>query len=585
VRVLQRWGDSGEVSYRRGSTGHIGKYGVTVAGRLWPLFFLVVLVPLVATCARWTGVKRPRNVILIAVDTLRQDHLGCYGYGRGNSRTIDHLAERGVRFTQARTAVPLTLPSFTTIFTSTYPLTHMVRQNETYSLNDSVTTMTEVFKGAGFKTMAVIGSAALASRYGLNQGFDGYDDEFGPLEGKRVGSIPAPSKQGPVTRRRAKEVVDRAVDWLEVNSEGPFFLFLHFFDPHLPYDTPEKLPMDGYGEEELPTWAYDSEIASVDRQLGRLFENLEKLDLEGNTLVVLTADHGEGLMEHMEATHGYLLYDSTVRIPLIFSCPGIIPEGKVVDETFRTIDLAPTLIDLFGLEIPGAMQGISHRESILGDAKSPEVSAYFETYYARIFLGWSALRGVQWRQWKYIQAPAPELYNLADDPHEEVNLFDKRPEVAESMKKRLASIRATYSRTHGRMARTVPMDPGHKEILESLGYMTKVVDTGEEADSLLPDPKDMMPSYSQRQIVLGRIHLSGQMIQMGRYDAGIRLLKTIEDAGDRQWMVHYNMGLALMGKSEVKGARREFQAALARAPVGPERVQIREAIRYLDTKN
>ena len=549
-------------------------------------WWLFVLVPLLvagvfSSCARFGGKDRPRNLILIAVDTLRQDHLGCYGYGRGDSKAIDGMARRGVMFTEVRTAVPLTLPSFSSIFTSTYPLYHGIRQNETFSMVDSVTTLAEVFQRAGFQTKAILGSAALSKRYGLDQGFDDYDDRFeGRPSGPDRGSI-VPDEYGSASRRRAPEVMDRAVEWIGEHGDDRFFLFLHFFDPHLPYDSEEKLPLDAYGDDELPAWAYDSEIATVDRQIARLLETLRERHLIGITLIVFTADHGEGLMDHWEATHGYLLYDSTVHIPLIFFCPGLIPEGKVVDGTVRSIDLMPTLIDVFGLPAPGGLQGVSFKDQIFGAAGGDETVSYFETYYARLFLGWSELRGVQWKQWKYIQAPTPELYDLGTDPGEEVNLVDRRPEIAAAMRARLDGILKEYSAPAGRMARPVRMDAEHKELLESMGYLTEVVDV--DADTLLPDPKAMMKDYIEGQIDLGRIRIAGLLVQAGEYDRGIRILEGLKMKGEREWMVHYTLGLACMGKSDVARAGEEFRKALEIAPIGPERVRIREAMRYLET--
>jgi arylsulfatase A-like enzyme len=552
----------------------------------WARVFTIVPL-LVATCTisctKNKGESVPRNVLLIVVDTLRQDHLGCYGYDRGDSKTIDELARRGVMFTQARSPVPLTLPSFTSIFTSTYPVFHKIRQNETYSISDSVTTLAEVFKEKGVKTKAVVGSAVLASRYGLDQGFDHYDDKFEKAPAPSDHIPLQPIEYGSAPKRSAQEVVRLAVDWLEENSADPFFLFLHFFDPHLPFDTPEKLPREKYSVEELPIWAYDSEIASVDMQLGVLMSSLEELDLTGNTLVVFTADHGEGLMEHMEASHGYLLYDSTIRVPMIFSCPGILPQGKVLEGAVRTIDLMPTLLDIFGLEPPARLHGISLKEQILGDVGLPRVDSYFETYYGRFFLGWSVLKGVEWNEWKYIQAPKPELYHLREDPGETVNLIEERPEIASSMRERLNTLISTYSNPSAEVARSVPMDAEHKEVLESLGYFTEMVEV-EEPDSLLPDPKDMMEEYNRKQLLLNRIMLAGQLIQGERYDASIQLLEGIEEAGDREWMIHFYLGLAYMGRSENQHAKKELLVALDQVPIGPERVKIREALRYLETR-
>jgi arylsulfatase A-like enzyme len=484
-------------------------------------------------------------------------------------------------FTNARSSVPLTLPSFTSIFTSTYPVYHKVRQNETYSISDSVTTLVEVFKEDGFRTKAVIGSTVLASRYGLDQGFDQYDDEFGDVPLPSESMTMQPMEYGPVVKRNAQEVVRLAVDWLEENSDEPFFLFLHFFDPHIPLDSPRKLPTEGYQPEEITTWAYDSEVAVVDRQLGVLMRSLEMLGIKEKTLIVFTSDHGEGLLEHMEATHGYLLYDSTIRVPMIFSCPGILPQGKVLDETVRTIDLMPTLIDLFDLEPPETLQGISFKEQILGDSPPPTVDSYFETYYGRFFMGWSELKGVQWNEWKYIQAPKPELYNLRDDPKELVNLIEERPDVASLMKERLSNLISTYSNPSVTMAQSLTMDEEYREILESLGYFTELVEVA-EPETLLPDPKDMMADFTRKQIDLSRIRTACSLIHGGRYDDGIQFLDGIEDAGDRQWMVHLHYALAYIGKSEFQRAEEELQAASDLTHDSSGQDQVRQVREYLE---
>ncbi len=561
----------------KSSTGFTGR-------RLPSAVSVLFLAGLCAFACSTFGGKRPRNVILIGVDTLRQDHLGCYGYRGSSTPVIDELAKGGVRFANARTSVPLTLPSFTTIFTSTYPLYHKIRRNETYMLSDSVTTLAEIFRAADYKTAAIIGSAALSSRQGLKQGFDLYDDEFDQPPPAEEETLIPPHEYGPEERRYAAEVVRRASAWLNENHEDPFFLFLHFFDAHLPHDSPKKLlPMSGYSPEELPVWAYDNEILNVDEQLGLLMKTLEELDLVGNTLVVFFSDHGEGLMEHYEATHGYMLYDSTMKIPMIFWCPGLVPEGEVLHGAFRTVDLMPTLIDIFGLEPHEGAQGVSHKEEILGEGEGQDLETYIESYYAKLFLGWSELRGVQWGEWKYIEAPKRELYNLRNDPNELVNLYEERPEVASSMEERLRSVISRYSRPDEGLGVTIPMDEGHRKALESLGYLTKVVHVDESVDSVLPDPKDMMPEYTRRQIACGKIILAGALIEGGIYDDAIQLLESAADAGERQWMVNYNLGIAFMEKGDYDRAIKELRSALDHAPIGPERMEIRSALDYIES--
>jgi arylsulfatase A-like enzyme len=541
----------------------------------------LLLCTIAISCTGHKDDQVPRNVIFIVVDTLRWDHLGCYGYSRGDSKTIDELARRGVRFTQARSSAPLTLPSFTSIFTSTYPLYHNVRRNESYTISDSVTTLAEVFKENGFKTKAVIGSIVLESRYGLDQGFDHYDDKLDKLPGPSNQKTRQQAVTGLAVKRRAKEVVKLAVDWLEEYSDDPFFLFLHFYDPHIPYDTPVKLRMEGYSPDEAMTWAYDSEIASVDRELATLMGTIVKLDLTGNTLVVFTSDHGEALLEHMEPSHGYFLYDNTIRVPMIFSCPGFIPQGKVLDGTVRTIDLMPTLFDFLDLDPPGGMQGISLKKQILNDLSPPEVDSYFETYYGRFFMGWSPLKGVQWNKWKYIQAPKPELYNLKEDPGELINLIEARPEIASSMEDRLKALISEYSNPSVEMTKSLPMDEEYRERLESLGYLTELADV-EEPDSLLPDPKDMIEEYTRKQILMDRIRTSGDLIVEGRYDDCLVLLMGVEGAGDQQLTVHLHRAMAYVGKSKFELAEKELFTASDLAQPGEGQARVNEAKKYLD---
>ena len=328
--------------------------------------------------------------------------------------------------------------------------------------------------------------------------------------------------------------MNRTVEWFGDSSGDTFFLFIHFFDAHLPCDSPGKLPPQRYSPDETPVWAYDSEIAEVDRQLGRMFERMKALGLDENTLVVFVADHGEGLQQHYEATHGYFLYDSTIRVPLIFSCPRMIPVGKTVAGNVRTVDVMHTMIDIMGLVRPGGMKGMSLSAQIMGEEELPHVEAYFETYYGKIFMGWSALRGVQWDEWKYIQAPEPELYNVEEDPGEVTNLVDEMPEMASAMRERLRGVIERFSSKEGGLSRAISMDPERKGLLESLGYLTDVVDTGDDVDSLLPDPKEMMPAYSRRQIATGRIILAGQLIEQERYDRAIQLLEGLDYQGDRE---------------------------------------------------
>ena len=536
------------------------------------------------SCIGKKGEERPRNMILIIVDTLRQDHLGCYGYDRAHTPSIDQLASGGTRFNQARTAVPLTLPSITSILTSTYPLYHNIKVNGSYTLEDSTLTLAEVFKKNGFRTAAFIGSIALARQHGLYQGFDLYDEEFNePDHAPDTGAVPLRWVQSR-GQRKASEVVDSAIGWLEKMKGEPFFLFLHFFDPHLPYDPPEYLSMVNYAPEETDMLAYDSEVAFVDGQIGRLMAALEGYRLTDETLIVFVADHGEGLKEHKEVGHGHFLYDSTIRVPLIFFFPPLIPAGQAISGNVRTIDITPTILDFFDFDPSEGMQGASLKDQMLGGDEPIGDLSYFETYYNRIYMGWSVLKGIQWRDWKYVKAPRRELYNLAVDSGETMNLIGEHEDIERTMDAKLDSVVSLYSGRSRRISRTIPLDEEVKGLLESLGYFTQPVEMPESSDSMLPDPKDMIDEFNRKQEIIEQIYTSGTLIQIGKYDQSIRILAELRGDGENQWMIDYNLGLAFMGKGDLEKAREKLFEALEQVPVGPERVKVREALRYLETK-
>jgi arylsulfatase A-like enzyme len=553
-------------------------------GRLPVLGLAALLLAAALSCSG--GARGPRNVIVVLVDTLRADHLGCYGYGRGATPNIDRFAAEGMRLTKARTAVPLTLPSITSIMTSTYPVYHGIQVNMSYALSDTAVTMAEVFREHGYRTAAIIGSIALDHRQGLTQGFDLYDDDFAGDERKHfAGEDFISNALGPPTMRRAETVFDKGLEWVDAEGGGPFFLFLHLFDAHIPYDSPVKLPRDAYADHEVQIWAYDSEIHYVDREFGRFLRGLEERGMLDNTLVIFTADHGEGLSEHKEMTHGHFLYESTMRVPLIFHYPPRIPAGAVESSTFRTIDLMPTILDLVGIGPVAGLQGVSRKRLVLGEEEgdaAPDES-YFETFYNKVYLGWSGMRGVQSGEWKYIHAPRPELYNLREDPHERRNLAGRMPEIVSAMEERLAWNVAEYSPDSWNVSKEIPVQDEMKIYLESLGYLTSPSETVDEPDSLLPDPKDMIDEFNRSQEVTGMINAAGLYIQGGRFDEGIEVLESLPDSGYKNWLIHYHLGLAHMGKGDIETAEAELRKALEIAEVGPERVQIRDALRYIES--
>jgi len=457
------------------------------------------------SCSRGAR-EKPENVVLIVVDTLRPDHLGCYGYKSIQTPTIDGLAKEGIRFEQAIAHCPITLPSISSLLTSLTPDEHGVHYSEGYRLPGEVSTLAEVFSAEGFRTAAVIGAVVLDTVFGIHQGFQEYDSRFPnlfPLYQTALRPL-QPIYQG--TQRRAEDVTNSAVVWLEANKGERFFLLLHYFDPHLPYDPPPPFaPQVEVGKyEDIFTRQasyYDGEIAYTDHEIRRFLEKMQELGLKDRSLIVLTSDHGEGLGDKGEDTHGVFLYESTLRVPLILSGATGLPRGKVVTGTVRTIDIYPTILDIFDIEPTAGIRGKSLVPMIEGSPETEERPVYIETYANRFERGWSVLRGIRTNEWKYIQAPTPELYSLEDDPGEKQNLHGTRKDMASLLEEELRRMDAEAVKRE-RVPYQIP-DETFTERVRNLGY----IGAGEPAfddtirDVSGPDPKEMFPAFRRERYI------------------------------------------------------------------------------------
>lgn len=408
------------------------------------------------------------NVLLITLDTTRADRLGCYGYQKAKTPNIDSLAANGVQFLNSYCQVPLTCPSHCSILTGTYPLYHRVRNNGTYYLSPDLLTLAEVLKEKGFRTAAFVSSFTVDSRFGLDQGFDVYDDKFAEAQAFKALN----------SERKAEKVYAAFEEWLDKNSTEQFFCWIHFFDPHFPYDPPSP-----YREEFLYS-PYDGEIAYMDYYVGKTVEKLKEKNRLGKTLIILAGDHGEAFGEKEEEGHGVFLYESTMKIPLILYAEDHLPQGKAINARVRLIDLMPSILEILEIPVPEEIHGVSLLPYIQGRKKA-HLSNYMETYYPRENYGWSELVGLIDGNWKYIRAPKEELYNLALDPEEQKNLIQEEKEIHLGNKKKLEKIIKTYSSQFE--ARMKSMTAEEKERLRSLGYigMGESPSRGE-----LPDPKD-----------------------------------------------------------------------------------------------
>jgi arylsulfatase A-like enzyme/cytochrome c-type biogenesis protein CcmH/NrfG len=491
--------------------------------------------------AAQTPAKPALNVVLITIDTLRADHVGCYGYKQIKTPNIDGLAADGVRFERAFAVVPVTLPSHTSMLTGTYPMLSGMHDFSGNKLSPAQPTLASVLKQAGYQTGAVIAAAVLDSRFGLNRGFDFYYDHF---EFSRLDEANLDQMQRP-----GNVVADVALNWLEKdwlekdwpskNSQKKFFLWMHLYDPHFPYQ-----PHDPYSRE-YAAQPYDGEIAFADEQVGRLLRFLKEKGIYRNTVIVLCGDHGEGLGEHGEKTHGFFIYNATMHVPLIIRMPENAA-GRTVSDPVSLVDLMPTVLGAVGLEVPSQVQGRSLLPEIRDDRRREDQAErdrvlYGETFLPRIHFNWSELRGSENTKYHFIDAPRPELYDLAQDPGELHNLFTEKKAVAEEMRAKLAGMIRDYS-AGKELAEKTGLDPALMERLKSLGYagFSGGADpTGKDptiSSRDLPDPKDRIATY---ELISEAVADS----QHGRYRESIEKLKSVVKTEPNSVPAHYIQGL------------------------------------------
>jgi arylsulfatase A-like enzyme len=482
--------------------------------------------------------KADWNVLLITLDTTRGDRIGCYGYADARTPNIDALASRGVRFAKAYAPVPLTLPSHSSILTGKYPPAHGVRNNGSYRLTTGHLTLAEALKARGFATSAFVSSFTLDSRFGLDQGFDVYDDTFDPGQALKTYR----------SERPADRVVSAFLDWLSRVGDKRFFSWVHFFDPHLPYSPPP--PFD----REFKAHPYDGEIAFLDREIGRIARAFEEGGFTENTLVVLAGDHGEALGEKREIDHGLFLYEPTLRVPLIVRLPSLPARGVVISSRVRLVDLFPTVLDLLNIRVPKGIQGES-LTPLLSGRKAADRPSYAETFYPRENYGWSELYGLIEGPWKYIRAPKPELYDLGQDPAEETNLLGGKAAIAAGLGRELAAIVAEGEAEAAESGRRV--SPEEEERLRSLGYLGAKSDKPPAGP--LPDPKDKIEDYL--------LYFRGNLFETrGEYDkAEIAYRQVLAANPDVSWN-YVNLGVLLLRAGRPKDAVATLEEGRARLP-------------------
>jgi len=486
------------------------------------------------------------NILLIIIDTLRADHLGCYGYQGIKTPNIDRLAREGVLFTNVTCQVPLTLPSHCSILTGTHPMYHGVRDNAGFYLEEENTTLAEILKGYGYATSGFIGAFVLDSRWGIDQGFDYYFDNF-DISLYETANLD-------VVQRIGEEVVDEAFHWWDENGHNKFFTWIHLYDPHSPYDPPEPFKTMFGGK---PYELYDGEIAYTDMLIEEIMAKLEEKGVLDNTLIIFTSDHGEMLGEHKESFHGFFIYDAATRIPLIIKLPTIALGGSAIQAQVQSVDIVPTILHMLGIPIPNEVQGQSLLPMLLGKGGDDEERyAYSETYYPRYRFGWSELKSLRNSQFKYIEAPKPELYDLIRDPRESRNILSSNPRIAERFKQKLTEISNLYSAKGVEQKGPQKMDEESLQKLMALGYLGSysVPMRGKE-DSELADPKDKIELYN-------KIKEAEWKFSENKLDEALQKMSEVLEIDPNIMEAQLVMGRLHMKKKETEKAIADFKRAL-----------------------
>ena len=528
--------------------------------------------------------SRP-NILLITLDTTRADRMGFLGSKRGLTPNLDALAQHGIVFTRAYSHVPITTASHTTILTGTYPQFNHVNDFG-IPLSSRLPYLPDLLRAQGYHTGAFVGSLILdpldGTAPGFDRGFEVYDAGF---HLRRHGA-----DRYKTVERRAGEVVSHALSWLSQLPNGPFFLWVHLYDAHDPYDPP------GPFKTKFASQPYDGEIAYADSAVGKLIDEIRKHGLYDETLISIMADHGESLGAHGENTHGIFLYDETLHIPLLFKLPMEKAAGRRIETRARLVDVAPTILQEAGLPVPREMQGESLAALMTPTTGKPasdpdDRSAYAETDYPHRAFGWSSLRSLRTGKYLYIRAPESELYDQATDPDAAHNLASGSKAVADTLSSQLTDFRAKTGQTLVDLAKP---DAEQMQKLQALGYVASGSADTRDSDKLTGiDPKkkveisnllhdamfDVEDARYEEAIPLLKKALAEQPdlpvanMQYGMAQARLRnyaeavapLQKAIQLQPDNG-MGRYELGIALFETGDWKGAAPQFEAAVARAP-------------------
>jgi len=484
----------------------------------------------------------PPNVLLITLDTIRADRLGCYGSSVATPN-IDSLARDGILFENAVSQVPLTWPSHAAILTGTYPFHNGVQDFTGQPLDASFRTLAQALQQNGYSTAAVVSSFVLDRSWGLARGFEHYDDAF---EGSAF-----LERDLALVERRADQSVDHALAWLKTRPAKPFFFWLHLFDPHSPYDPPE--PFRSLYRDR----PYDGEVAFADRELGRLLDWMKRQGLYNRTLIILVGDHGEALGDHGEKEHGFFLYGATTRVPLIVKPPDgkPVPSRKIL-RAVETVAVGPTILEL--TQSRDAIQQQFQSPGLFHEADE-ESAAYSETFYPFSSFGWSPLRSLRTERFHFIEAPEPELYDLRSDPGEKQNVAHRQNAMAAVLRERLKELSQRYA--PARQPQAGPsLDPETVEKLRALGYVaSRSPVTAEQLAAGLSDPKSKLWEFNA-------ILEAGDASQAGNFSRTRELLRAVQEKDPRMYLVPFMLGQVAAKEGQWKESAAQLERALQLNP-------------------
>ena len=512
--------------------------------RLFQIAAFLALARVCTATAPPTPHKLSPNVILITIDTVRADHLGCYGDSAIQTPTLDALAHDGVVFDRAISQVPLTWPSHAAILTGTYPFQNGVQDFTGQPLSPQFQSVAQAFKRHGYATGAVVSAFVLDRSWGLARGFDYYDDAFSAetFQKKDIGLVD----------RRAGESIAHAIAWLKKTPHRPFFLWLHLYDPHSPYDPPEPF------HTEYRDHLYDGEIAYADHELGRLIAWLKQNQLYDRTLITMLSDHGESLGDHGEHEHGFFVYNSTVHIPLIVKPPAGsgIRTGRL-SRPVETVAVAPALLQFAGLKDPIEKQFQS--QGLFGSEAEKEDTGYSETFYPLSSFGWSPLHALETGRFHYIDAPTPELYDVTADPEEKNNLAAQQTATVAVLKDKITALlrERPFTSASGPSA---GVSPDAAEKLRALGYVS--YRSAVSADALakgVADPKDKLWEFNA-------ILEAGDAFQANDFATGEDRLAKVREKDPQMYIVPFMLGEAALRQQKWEEASTELQKCLELNP-------------------